>query len=105
MDVLDILKEIGVDIARHEGRGLEPRSPIDGQPTVGLRVTTLDEGSAILERAHVAFLRWRTVPAPVRGELVRRFANELRTHKAQLARLAPMRAGKFTKEVVVEHER
>ena len=48
MDVLDTLKEIGVDIARHEGRGLEPRSPIDGQPTVGLRVTTLEEGAASL---------------------------------------------------------
>ena len=102
MDVLDILKEIGVDIARHEGRGLEPRSPIDGQPTVGLRVTTLDEGSAILERAHVAFLRWRTVPAPVRGELVRRFGNELRTHKAQLARLVTIEAGKITQEALGE---
>jgi len=102
MDVLDILKEIGVDIARHEGRGLEPRSPIDGQPTVGLRVTTLDEGSAILERAHAAFLRWRTVPAPVRGELVRRFGNELRTHKAQLARLVTIEAGKITQEALGE---
>ena len=42
MDVLDTLKEIGVDIARHGGRGLEPCSPIDGRPTVGLRVTTSD---------------------------------------------------------------
>jgi aldehyde dehydrogenase (NAD+) len=98
MDVLDTLKEIGVDIARHEGRGLEPRSPIDGQPTVGLRVTTLDEASAILERANAAFLGWRTVPAPVRGELVRRFGNELRNHKAQLARLVTIEAGKITQE-------
>jgi aldehyde dehydrogenase (NAD+) len=98
MDVLDTLKEIGVDIARHEGRGLEPRSPIDGKPTVGLRVTTLDEASAILERANVAFLGWRTVPAPVRGELVRRFGNELRNHKAQLARLVTIEAGKITQE-------
>src|ERR1700674_2505788 len=102
MDVLDILKEIGVDIARHEGRGLEPRSPIDGQPTVGLRVTTQDDASAILERAKAAFRDWRTVPAPVRGELVRRFGNELRTHKAQLARLVTIEAGKITQEALGE---
>ena len=102
MDVLDTLKEIGVDIARHEGCGLEPRSPIDGKPTVGLRVTTLAEGSATLELAHAAFLRWRTVPAPVRGELVRRLGNELRTHKAQLARLVTIEAGKITQEALGE---
>ena len=102
MNVLDTLKEIGVDIARHEGRGLDPRSPIDGQPTVGLRVTTLDEASAILERANAAFLGWRTVPAPVRGELVRRFGNELRNHKAQLARLVTIEAGKVTQEALGE---
>ena len=102
MNVLDTLKEIGVDIARHEGRGLDPRSPIDGQPTVGLRVTTLDEASAILERANAAFLGWRTVPAPVRGELVRRLGNELRTHKAQLARLVTLEAGKITQEALGE---
>ncbi len=98
MDVLDTLKEIGVDIARHGGRGLEPRSPIDGRPTVGLRVTTQDDASAILERANAAFLGWRTVPAPIRGELVRRFGNELRNHKAQLARLVTIEAGKITQE-------
>ena len=102
MNVLDTLKEIGVDIARHEGPGLDPRSPIDGQPTVGLRVTTLDEASAILERANAAFLGWRTVPAPVRGELVRRFGNELRNHKAQLARLVTIEAGKVTQEALGE---
>jgi aldehyde dehydrogenase (NAD+) len=102
MNVLDTLKEIGVDIARHEGRRLEPRSPIDGQPTVGLRVTTLDEGLAMLQRANAAFLAWRTVPAPVRGELVRRLGNELRTHKTELARLVTIEAGKITQEALGE---
>src|SRR6202521_5549907 len=102
MNVLDTLKEIGVDIARHGGSGLEPRSPIDGQPTVGLRVTTQDDASAILERAKAAFRDWRTVPAPVRGELVRRFGNELRTHKAQLAHLVTIEAGKITQEALGE---
>jgi len=102
MNVLDTLREIGVDIARHEGRALEPRSPIDGQPTVGLRTATLEEGSAALERANAAFHNWRTVPAPIRGELVRRLGNELRTHKAQLAHLVTLEAGKITQEALGE---
>jgi aldehyde dehydrogenase (NAD+) len=102
MNVLDTLKEIGVDVARREGRGLEPRSPIDGQPTLGLRVTTLDEGSAVLERANAAYLRWRTVPAPVRGELVRRLGNEIRRSKTELARLVTIEAGKITQEALGE---
>ena len=102
MNILETLNEIGVDIARCEGRGLEPRSPIDGQPTVGLRVTTQDDASGILERANAAFRDWRIVPAPVRGELVRRLGNELRTHKAQLARLVTIEAGKITQEALGE---
>src|SRR6202790_4013310 len=102
MNVLDTLNEIGVDIARHGGSGLEPRSPIDGRITVGLRVTKLDAASAILKRANAAFRAWRTVPAPVRGELVRRFANELRIHKVQLARLVTIEAGKITQEALGE---
>ncbi|MBP6581251.1 MAG: aldehyde dehydrogenase family protein, partial [Sphingorhabdus sp.] len=41
-----------------------------------------------------AFLKWRSVPAPRRGELVRRFGNALRDHKADLARLVTIECGK-----------
>jgi aldehyde dehydrogenase (NAD+) len=32
-----------------------------------------------------AFLRWRAVPPPRRGELVRLYAEQLRQHKAAMA--------------------
>jgi aldehyde dehydrogenase (NAD+) len=47
-----------------------------------------------LSRAQNAFLAWRTIPAPRRGELVRRFGNALRDHKADLARLVTIECGK-----------
>jgi aldehyde dehydrogenase (NAD+) len=55
---------------------------------------TFTEIDAALARAQSAFLAWRMVPAPRRGELVRRFGNVLRDHKADLARLVTIECGK-----------
>ncbi|WP_289472933.1 aldehyde dehydrogenase family protein, partial [Klebsiella pneumoniae] len=51
-----------------------------------------------IDAAHAAFTRWRTVPAPLRGELVRRFGNVLREHKAALGRLVTLEDGKIASE-------
>ncbi|HVH49586.1 MAG TPA: aldehyde dehydrogenase family protein, partial [Sphingomicrobium sp.] len=48
--------------------------------------------------AQHAFLRWRTVPAPRRGEFVRLLGEELRTAKAPLARLVTLETGKIVQE-------
>ena len=45
-------------------------SPIDGAVLAELHATPLAEVAATEERAHDAYLRWRMVPAPQRGELV-----------------------------------
>jgi aldehyde dehydrogenase (NAD+) len=49
-------------------------------------------------RAHAAFLAWREVPAPRRGELVRLLGEELRAAKADLGRLVTLEAGKVVSE-------
>jgi aldehyde dehydrogenase (NAD+) len=82
----------GVDASSGE---LESRSPIDGQP-IG-RVRTGDPAAAC-ERAARAFLEWRTVPAPKRGELVRLLGDELRAAKAELGRLVTIESGKIVQE-------
>jgi L-aminoadipate-semialdehyde dehydrogenase len=77
---------------------LESRSPIDGA-VIG-RVATADAAAvaAAVERAHEAFLRWRLVPPPRRGELVRLFGEELRANKAPLGRLVSLECGKILQE-------
>ena len=45
-------------------------SPIDGAVLAELHAMPLAEVAATEERAHDAYLRWRMVPAPQRGELV-----------------------------------
>jgi aldehyde dehydrogenase (NAD+) len=57
-----------------------------------------DEVAAKIGAAQAAFLVWRNVPAPKRGELVRLFGEELRAHKATLGQLVTIEAGKIVQE-------
>ena len=78
-----ILVSLGVDAERLQEGGLVVHSPIDGAPIAALRETTAAEAKAAIGRAHAAFLAWRSVPAPRRGELVRLLGVELRAEKAR----------------------
>jgi len=52
----------------------------------------------VLARAGDAFLDWRMIPAPKRGEIVRQIADELRAHKAGLGALVTLEMGKILPE-------
>ena len=74
------------------------RSPIDGAVLATLRADTAADVSAKIAAAQAAFLHWRNVPAPQRGELVRLLGEELRAHKAELGELVTIEAGKIRQE-------
>jgi len=74
-------------------------SPIDGRP-IG-RVCIGDPDRAC-ERASAAFLKWRNVPAPRRGESVRLLGDALREAKPVLAKLITLEAGKILQESLGE---
>src|SRR5687767_6906767 len=78
------------------GGGLESRSPIDGS-VIG-SVAEADEVGDACHRAQQAFLEWRLLPAPRRGELVRLIGEELRAAKEPLAQLVTLEAGKIVSE-------
>src|SRR5688500_3602598 len=80
------------------GPVLERLSPIDGQPVAKVRAAKADEYEAAVSRAAAAFLKWRSVPAPLRGELVRQFGNALRRMKSDLAQLVTIETGKIIAE-------
>ena len=54
------------------------------------------------DAAAEAFLTWRDVPAPVRGQLVKRWGELLTEHKADLATLVTAEVGKITSEALGE---
>ncbi|MBT8402837.1 MAG: aldehyde dehydrogenase family protein, partial [Gemmatimonadetes bacterium] len=80
------------------GEVLEIHSPVDGSRIGGVRQVTADEYDAIVDRAHAAFLQWRTLPAPKRGEIVRQLGNRLREKKDALGGLVTLEMGKIFAE-------
>jgi aldehyde dehydrogenase (NAD+) len=73
-------------------------SPIDGATLARLVETSPAEAQAAITAAQAAFLAWREVPAPRRGELVRLLGEELRAAKADLGALVTLEAGKTASE-------
>jgi aldehyde dehydrogenase (NAD+) len=98
MDIAALLRELGVDPGAHAGQGLAVHTPIDGSVLATLRVDDATSIAAQAAAAHDAFVAWRCVPAPRRGELVRVFGEHLRRNKAALARLVTLESGKILQE-------
>jgi len=98
MNPRDILEGVGLSARDLSTGTLEVRTPIDGAVLGRLAV---DDAAAIeskVQAARTAFLAWRAVPAPARGELVRHFAALVRENKTSLGRLVSLEAGKITSE-------
>src|SRR5689334_17150315 len=94
----EILDQLGVGKSERASGTLISRSPIDGSELASVRETPAKDVDGVIAKAHDAFLAWRDVPAPRRGDLVRRFGDELRTHKTALARVITLETGKITSE-------
>ncbi|MCZ6754492.1 MAG: aldehyde dehydrogenase family protein, partial [Gemmatimonadetes bacterium] len=103
----DILKSLGIDDINPGGFGgewigsgpdLEVTTPADGSRIATVKQVTEEEYDQIVDRAHQAFLHWRTVPAPRRGEIVRQLGNKLREKKRELGALVTLEMGKITAE-------
>jgi aldehyde dehydrogenase (NAD+) len=78
------------------------RSPIEGSSLAQIDLCGRAASERAVANAAAAFLKWRCVPAPRRGELVRRFGDALRKHKADLAKLITLEVGKITTESLGE---
>jgi len=89
-----LLDRLGV----RSGGSLDSRSPIDGSVIGSVPEAAPQDMTAACERARAAFLAWRTVPPPRRGELVRLIGEELRAAKEPLARLVTLECGKIVQE-------
>lgn len=77
-------------------------SPIDGSITCEFSLASSTDVDSAVESAAKAFATWRTVPAPVRGEFVRRLGERLRAHKEDLANIVTVESGKIMQEALGE---
>ncbi len=77
---------------------IETFTPIDGSYLSTLSETSAEDYDEIVQKSQEAFLLWRQVPAPQRGDMVRVFGNKLRHHKDALGRLVSLEMGKSLQE-------
>ena len=80
------------------GEIIESYSPVDGALIGKVKATTADDYEKVITTATEGFAAWRTMPAPQRGEIVRKFNDELRRLKAPLGKLVSYEMGKSYQE-------
>jgi len=80
------------------GGELASINPADGSVIARVQMAGRDDYERVTARAAEAFLEWRIIPAPKRGEIVRELADELRRFKPDLGALVTMEMGKIRAE-------
>ncbi len=99
---LESLERCGVQLAALTGPRVGARSPITGEDLCDVPAAGRAEVEAAVSSAKAAFATWRTVPAPVRGALVKRFGALVEQHKADIAELIMVEVGKIPSEALGE---
>jgi len=97
-EVHELLSRLGVPESRYSQGELIVRTPITGQVIAHVATTTEEAATEAIAAAHKAFLEWRNIPAPRRGELVRVLGEELRAEIETLGRLVTIETGKLLSE-------
>ncbi len=85
-------------IASPGGGELDSINPATGELLAKVQMAGPADYELVVERAREAFLLWRMMPAPKRGDIVREIANQLREHKAELGALVTLEMGKIAAE-------
>ncbi|MER3375647.1 MAG: aldehyde dehydrogenase family protein [Allomuricauda sp.] len=80
------------------GEIIESYSPVDGSLIGKVKSTTREDYEKVITTAQKGFKSWRTMPAPQRGEIVRKFNDELRRLKEPLGKLVSYEMGKSYQE-------
>ena len=105
---LEFLKQLGIgknNPSTFDGKWIatkagdhEVRSPIDGSLIATIQTADVKDYQRVSKAAHEAFLRWREVPAPIRGDYVRRIGDAFRQNKELLGKLITLEGGKIVQE-------
>ncbi len=109
----DLLRSLGVSDdarfvhdpspdARPESGVVVSRNPATGKVIGGARLDDAAAYERVVSEAAAAFKKWRDVPAPIRGNIVRAIGDEFRKHKENLGKLIALEMGKIKAEGVGE---
>lgn len=108
---MKLLKELGLEdfnpgvswgtgcwLGRDTKRRIDSINPATGQRIASVGVAAASDLESLIEASQENFKRWRAVPAPARGELVRQLGESLRAHKDLLGSLVSLETGKIKEE-------
>ncbi|NOT77339.1 MAG: aldehyde dehydrogenase family protein [Cyclobacteriaceae bacterium] len=109
MEIKKVLSHLGIKASnagvstgtkwiKTSGPVIKSYSPVDGQLIGSVRSADQKSFNKIVETASKAFLKWRMVPAPKRGEVVRQIGDALRQSKEELGMLVSYEMGKSYQE-------
>ena len=98
MSFLDILSANGFSNDEIAEGDLIVTTPVDGSIIAKIKTHSIEESKTVIKNAADAFIAWRQIPAPRRGELVRLLGEELRAEKENLGRLVTLECGKIYQE-------
>ncbi|MEM1243819.1 MAG: aldehyde dehydrogenase family protein [Pseudomonadota bacterium] len=73
-------------------------NPANGEAIANVKPITAADYEKIYQHSYQAFLQWREIPAPKRGEVIRQMGNALRENKDSLGTLVAMEMGKSIQE-------
>ncbi|MBD0295288.1 MAG: aldehyde dehydrogenase family protein [Flavisolibacter sp.] len=73
-------------------------SPVDGKEIASVYTCDAFAYERVLETAGAAFLQWRMMPSPKRGEIIRQVGDALRKYKEPLGKLVSYEMGKSLQE-------
>lgn len=106
---MDFLKTLGIDTTNPgvstgtkrisaKGETIDSFSPVDGKKIASVTAADKDSYEAVIKKAEEAFITWRMMPAPKRGEIVRQVGEALRQYKEPLGKLVSYEMGKSLQE-------
>ncbi|MEO1247233.1 MAG: aldehyde dehydrogenase family protein [Pseudomonadota bacterium] len=104
LDTLDLADNnpgtwLGAEALETEGADIiDSHNPATGERIASVTATTPEEYESVVRAAQAAFLDWRKIPAPVRGDAIRHIGNVLRDYKDALGSLVTMEMGKIKAE-------
>lgn len=80
------------------GKVIESISPVDNKLIAKVKTAGDSDYNKVIEEAEKAFLEFRLIPAPKRGEIVRQLGLKLREYKEDLGKLVSYEMGKSLQE-------
>jgi len=93
---------LGPQARRGEGNTFDVHSPVNGEFLAQIAGASADQLREAIAMCAKSFYEWRCIPAPKRGEFVRRISVLVRERKEDLARIVTLECGKIIQEALGE---